>query len=402
MDMHFSAADLAFRDEVRAFLDARLAPDLREAMRNTPSVFTEPDVSLRWQRILHAQGWLAWHWPKEHGGTGWTATQRYLFEKECALANAPSLSPMGLRFVAPVVMTYGTPAQREFFLPKILSSEHYWCQGYSEPGSGSDLASLSTRAELRGDHYVINGSKIWTTHAHHANWMFCLVRTDASAKPQRGITFLLIDMKQPGLQVRPIITMAGDHEVNQVFFDDVKVPVSQRVGEEGQGWEIAKFLLEYERGGGAHAPKLLADIAVLRRAAAALPGDDGGTLDADPSFMADLAKLEIAAQALEIGELRLLAELAQGRRPGPQSSMQKLVGSNLRQALDTLCVRAYGYDGLQLEPARPLYGADRPEPVGPGAAQIAMPRWLNSRAWTIFGGSSEVQKNILAKAFLGL
>ncbi len=402
MYMTFTADELAFRDEVRAYLKNCLPDHLKQAMRNTPSVFVEKDIALEWQRILHSKGWLAYHWPKAVGGTGWSPVQRYIFEKECALAGTPALSVLGLKLVGPVIYTYGTQAQKEYYLPKILTAEHYWCQGYSEPGSGSDLASLKTRADLNGDHYIVNGTKIWTTHAHFANWMFCLVKTDLTVKAQRGISFLLIDMLQPGIDVRPIITMAGDHEVNQVFLDNVKVPVENRIGAEGQGWEIAKFLLENERGGSCHAPSLLADLQELRHTAEQQPGCDGGSLMAERGFSEKLARLELEAQALEVTELRILSELAQGRKPGPQTSMIKLVSSDLRQKIDHLTVEAFGYDGLQLETARPLYGNERPEPVGPADAQIAMPTYLNSRAWSIFGGTNEVQRTIIAKAVLGL
>ncbi len=402
MDMTFTDTEIAFRDEVRAFLRDNLPAHLQQAMRNSPSVFVEKDIALEWQRILFARGWLAYQWPESAGGTGWSPIQRYIFEKECALANAPALPVLGLKLVGPVLYTYGTPAQKSAFLPKILSAEHYWCQGFSEPGAGSDLASLKTRAELQGDHYVVTGTKIWTTHAHFANWMFALVKTDVTVKAQRGITFLLINLDQPGISIRPIITMAGDHDVNQVFLDNVKVPIENRIGAEGQGWEIAKFLLENERGGSCHAPALLAELAALRNAAQTQPDNSGGALVADAEFAQRLAMLELEAQALEMTELRILADIAQGRKPGPQTSMIKLVSSELRQRIAGLTVEAFGYDSLQLEMTRPLYGNERPEPVGPAESQIAMPAFLNSRAWSIFGGTNEVQRNIIAKAVLGL
>jgi alkylation response protein AidB-like acyl-CoA dehydrogenase len=398
MNLDFSPADLAFRSEVRAFLKANLPDHLREAMAKTPSVFVEKDIALEWQRILHAKGWLAYQWPVEYGGPGWSPVQRYLFETECARAGAPGLVALGLKLVAPVIWTYGSAEQKSFFLPKILTGDHYWCQGYSEPGSGSDLASLKTRAELHGNKYIVNGTKIWTTHAHHANWMFCLVKTDLSVKPQKGITFLLIDMNQPGIDIRPIITMAGDHEVNQVFLDNVEVPVSNRVGDEGQGWEIAKFLLENERGGSCMAPPLLADIAELKRVAPTLPGNP----TSEPGFQQKMARVEVEAEALEMTELRILAELAAGRRPGPQTSMIKLIGSEIRQKIDLLYLDALGNAALPLETARPLYGNARPEPVTSDLAQVATPAYLNGRAWSIFGGTSEVQRTIIAKTVLGL
>jgi alkylation response protein AidB-like acyl-CoA dehydrogenase len=392
----------SFRDTVRAFLRTHLPNRLRDGSRSTPTVFAEPGIGREWQAILHAQGWLAYHWPREHGGTGWSPLQRYIFEKECALADAPGLPVLGLKLLASVLHTYGTPAQQAHYLPRILSGEHYWCQGFSEPGAGSDLASLRTRATLEGDHYRVNGTKLWTTHAHFADHIFCLVRTDSSLKPQQGITFLLIDMHQPGVRVRPILTLAGDHEVNEVFLDNVLVSVSDRVGREGQGWEIAKFLLENERGGSCHAPRLLADIARLRAEAARYPAGGGRSLLEDPLFMADLGRLELEAQALEVTELRILEQLGEGKRPGPQSSIVKLVASDLRRGIDALAMSACGYVGLQLETGRPLYGENAPEPIHSKSAQVAAPRYLNSQAWAIFGGSNEIQRTIIAKTVLGL
>lgn len=402
MDISFSAADLAFQAEVRGFLAAELPQRLRDGMNGTPSVFVEPDIGLEWQRILHARGWLAYQWPVDHGGTGWTPVQRYIFEKECALADAPSLSVLGLKLVGPVIAHYGTPDQKARYLERILTGEDLWCQGYSEPGSGSDLASLKTRAVRNGDKYIVNGSKIWTTHAHYADWMFCLARTDPDVKPQAGISFLLVNMRQPGVTIRPIIGMAGDHEVNQVFLDDAEALVANRIGEEGQGWTIAKFLLENERGGSCAAPRLLVEIDRLARQSGELPSGCAGSLAADADFGRRLARLRLEAEALEMTELRILGELAQGRKPGPQTSMVKLITSNLRQAIDELVVEAYGYDALQLATERPLYGNESPEPIGSKPAQLAMPTYLNGRAWTIFGGSNEVQKNIIGKAVLGL
>jgi alkylation response protein AidB-like acyl-CoA dehydrogenase len=402
MDMRFTPAETAFRQEVRDWLTAALPQHLRDGMTGTPSSFTEPTLYLEWQRILHTKGWLAYHWPEAVGGTGWTPTQRYIFEKELALADAPSLSVLGLRLVGPVIAEFGTPEQKARFLPRILSGEDLWCQGYSEPGAGSDLASLKTRAVRDGERYIINGSKIWTTHAHHADWMFCLARTDPDAKPQAGISFLLVPMRQPGITVRPIITMAGDHEVNQVFFDNAEARVADRIGAEGEGWTIAKFLLENERGGSCAAPHLIVAIDRLEATLADLPGGGDSRLSDDAGFARRLARLRLEAEALETTELRLLADLAQGRPPGPQTSLVKLVASTLRQHIDELAVDAFGLDGLQLTGERPLYGNEAPEPIGSKAAQLAMPVYLNNRAWTIFGGSNEVQKTIIAKTVLGL
>ena len=400
--MRPSPEDEAFRAEVRAFLAENLPDRLRDAARQTPGVFVEPDIGREWQRILHDKGWLATHWPKEDGGTGWTPTQRYLFEKECSLAGAPALSVLGLKLVGPVICRFGTPEQKARFLPKILSGEEQWCQGYSEPGSGSDLASLKTAAVRDGDTYRVNGAKTWTTHAQYADWIFCLVRTDSRAKAQAGITFLLLPIDQPGISVAPIITLAGDHEVNTVFLDEAITGVENRIGEEGQGWTIAKFLLENERGGSCHAPRLLVAIDGLRLQAASQPSGVNGAMDQDHDFLMRLARLKLEAQALEVTELRILADLANGRPAGPQTSLVKLIAAGITQRRDALAMDLFGYEGLQLDAERPLYGNGAPEPAGSHEAQLAAPRYLNSRAWTIFGGTDEVQKNIIAKTVLGL
>lgn len=402
MDMEFSPEDIAFREEVRGFLHDNLPDRLRDGARRTPGVFVEPDIGMEWHRILYQKGWVAPHWPKEDGGTGWTPTQKFIFEKECALAGAPALAILGLRLVGPVICEFGTPEQKARFLPGILSGDDYWCQGYSEPGSGSDLASLKTSARLDGDEYVINGSKIWTTHAHHADWIFALVRTDASVKKQQGISFLLVPMDQPGVSVTPIHSMSGDHEVNAVFFTDARTPAENRIGEEGQGWTIAKFLLENERGGSCYAPRLLQSIGRLETLAQTQPSGVNGAIAHDPRFRDKLARVRLEAEALEVTELRILAELAKGRAPGPQTSLVKLLGSNIGQQVDVLRLELLGPDALQLPLERPLYGNEAPEPVGSEYAQTAMGRYLNNRAATIFGGSDEVQKNIIAKTVLGL
>lgn len=402
MDLDLTHEQIAFRDEVARFLGESLSEPLRAAARATPTVFAEEDIARQWQRILHAKGWLAYNWPKEWGGTGWPPVERYLFEKECALADAPGLPILGLKLLGPVLYTFGSERQKRHYLPRILSGEHYWCQGFSEPGAGSDLANLKTHAVLVGDHYVVNGTKIWTTHAHFADHMFCLARTDREAKAQRGISFLLMDMKQRGVTVRPIRSIAGDHEVNEVFLEEVIVPAEDRVGEEGAGWTIAKFLLENERGGSCHAPKLLSDLARLRELANSEPSSSGAALIEEPAFAARLARLEFEAQALEITELRILSRIATGKPPGPQTSLTKLVASTLRQQIDALSMRLFGYAGLQLPQFRPLYSQDCPQPVHSPAAQVAAARYLNSRAWSIFGGSNEIQKTIIAKRVLEL
>ncbi len=402
MDLALSTADAAFQREVRDFLAANLPDHIRDGAARTPGVFVEPDIGLEWQRILNAKGWLAMHWPVADGGTGWTPMQRYVFDKECALAGAPSLSVLGLKLVGPVICRFGTSEQKARFLPRILSGEDSWCQGYSEPGSGSDLASLKTRAVRDGEGYRVNGSKIWTTHAHYADWIFALVRTDAEARPQAGISFLLIPMDQPGISVTPILTLAGDHEVNAVFFDDATTGIENRIGNEGQGWAIAKFLLDNERGGSCYAPRLLVALDRIALQAAETGSGVNGAMVHDPALRLRIARLRLEAQALEVTELRILADLADGRPSVSQSSVTKLIASNLTQAVNELAMDLHGYDGLQLPPERPLYGNGAPAPVGHRDAQTAAAAYLNSRAWTIFGGTDEVQKNIIAKTVLNL
>ena len=307
---------------------------------------------------------------------------------------------MGL--IGPVLCRYGTPEQQAKFLPRIRSGEDFWAQGYSEPSSGSDLASLSMSAELVDGKYILNGSKIWTTHAQHANWIFCLVRTQVSEKKQAGITFLLVPMDQPGIEVTPIVSMSGDHEVNQVFFDNAETLLENRVGEEGQGWYIAKFLLQNERGGSCFAPRMLASINSLETASKKIPDSEGSTMDNNADFKRRLAKLKLRALALEFTELRIQADIANGRPAGPITSLTKLVYSNLSQDVQTLRNELYGYDGLQLPYDRPLYADDAPQAVGCEGAQVSLASFLNGRASTIYGGSNEVQKNIIAKRILGL
>ncbi|NBC22932.1 MAG: acyl-CoA dehydrogenase [Gammaproteobacteria bacterium] len=400
MDLTFSAEDEAFRDEVRAFFDERLTDDMREAAARTTTVFADKDLAMRWQRILDERGWAAPAWPERFGGPGWSVTQKYVFAEESAKAGAPGLIPLGLRMLAPVLFKYGTPEQQNHYLPRILSGEHYWCQGYSEPGSGSDLSSLKTRADKDGDDYVVNGTKIWTTHAHFADHIFCLVRTDASGKPQAGITFLLIPMDTPGITVKPIITLAGDHEVNQVFFDDVRVPQANRVGPEHEGWTVAKYLLEFERGGGGAAPRLQVALDELKAVAAAETADGGRLIDA-ADFRRRLAELEIRLRALEFSELAGLARLSRGESPGAGSSLAKNTSVAIEQDLTTLKLEAIGYYGLPHANLISLDGGNEPW-VGPDHAETVTARYLNARAASIFGGSQEVQKNIIAKAVLGL
>ena len=388
-----------FRDEVRSFLEDNLPESLAEAGRLTTSVFIDPEYSLPWQRILNEKGWAAPHWPEEYGGPGWDEMQKYIFASECAKAGAPPLAPMGLNMVGPCIMGYGTDEQKAHYLPRILSGEDYWCQGYSEPGAGSDLASLSMKAASDGEDYVLNGSKIWTTHAQFANKIFCLVRTDASGKPQQGITFLLFDMDLPGIRVEPIITMAGEHEVNQVFFDDVRVPKSGRLGEENDGWSVAKYLLEFERSGGSSAGL---EVALNRvNAIAHAEALNGGSVADDPGFARRYADTCISLESVKMTEQRVAAALAGGKNPGPASSMLKTARTETMQKIDELAIEAAGLYGNVEQMAARQPGSNV-EPVGPSHSLTAMPRYLNNRAGSIYGGSNEVQRNVMAKLLLGL
>lgn len=383
MDLDLSPRDLAFRDEVRTWLSGALTPAMRDLANRTSGVFSEPPHVLDWQRALDDRGWLVPHWPAEVGGLGWTPLQRFLFDQELARAGAPVLPGMGLKLVGPVLYTFGSAEQQARWLPPLRRGTDFWAQGFSEPGSGSDLASLRTRAvrDANGD-FVVNGQKIWTTMAQHATHMFALVRTDPAVKPQRGISFLLIDMAQPGVTVRPILSASGDHEVNEVFLDNVHVPAANLVGHEGQGWTIAKFLLENERGGSTYGPALVADAARLRVAFDALP------CAADPLLRDRLARIQIEAMALELTELRIVAAMTAGEDPGPISLATKLVASEIRQNIELFGTQMLGLDGLAL----PDSGPDR----------IPAARYLNSRAWSVFGGTSEIQLSLIAKAALAL
>jgi alkylation response protein AidB-like acyl-CoA dehydrogenase len=400
VNLAFNDEDEAFRLEVRTFLDEHLTPDMREAAARTTTVFADKDLAMRWQKILVQRGWAVPAWPVEHGGIEWTPTQKYIFGEECAKAHAPGLIPLGLRMLAPVLFRYGTQEQKDYYLPRILSGEHYWCQGYSEPGSGSDLSSLKTTAVKDGDDYIVNGTKIWTTHAHFADHIFCLVRTESRGKPQAGITFLLIPMSTPGITVEPIITLAGDHEVNQVFFDDVRVPQANRVGPENEGWTVAKYLLEFERGGGGAAPRLKVALEELK-AIATRETADGVALADDPGFRARLSIIDIRTRALEFAELVNLARMSRGESPGPGSSLAKNTSVDIEQELLTLKLEAIQYYGLPHANLISLNGYNEAW-VGPEYAETVTARYLNARAASVFGGSREVQKNIIAKAVLGL
>jgi len=395
MDLNYSQEELAFRDEVRAWLAANLPQDLRDKVANYEEL-TKDDL-LRWHRILAKKGWVAPSWPVEWGGTGWNVVQRYIFEEECGYAGTPPLVPFGLMMCGPVLLRFGTEAQKKRFLPRIYNGDDFWCQGYSEPGSGSDLASLKTRAERRGDHYVVNGQKIWTTLAHYADWIFCLVRTDSNiAKKQEGISFLLIDMKTPGITVRPLVLMDGGHEVNEVFFDDVKVPVENLVHEEGKGWTVAKYLLGYERMNTGRIGASKRELARLKEFAARQTGDDGRPLVEDPRFRDKLTRVEVELMALEITNLRFLDRMRRtGQPPGADVSMLKIKGTEIQQAITELFMQAAGPLAVPVRPANGAEGFDR------FMAGLA-PRYCNYRKTTIYAGSNEIQRNIIAKMTLGL
>lgn len=396
MNLEFTAEEQAFRDELRAFIRDSLPPALAE--KNRRNIHLDKADYVAWHRILHGRGWGAPNWPKEYGGPGWSPVQRYIFDEETAAADAPPLVPFGISMVGPVIYTFGTEAQKKHYLPRILSMEDWWCQGYSEPGSGSDLASLRTRADSDGDDYVVNGHKIWTTQAHFANMMFCLVRTDQSAKPQEGISFLLIDMATPGITVRPIISIDEGHGVNEVFLDNVRVPKANLIGREGKGWTYAKFLLGNERTGIAEVATSKQRLKRLKEIARAEQAF-GAPLLEEPVFRDKVAAVEIDLLALEYTNLRMLAAENAGKGPGAEASMLKIRGSEIQQTITELAVEALGYYAAPYE--RHTDGSNRP-PVGPDHAQGRMESFLYNRATTIYGGSNEIQRNIIAKMVLGL
>jgi len=393
MDLAYSAAELAFREQVRAWLRDYLPDDLRDQVANYAHLTKEE--LLRWHRILAAKGWIAPSWPVEWGGTGWTVVQRYLFEEECGFAGAPPLVPFGLAMCAPVLIKFGTEAQKQRLLPRIYHGDDFWCQGYSEPGSGSDLASLKTTAVRRADHYVVNGQKTWTTMAHMADWIFCLVRNEArTERKQDGISFLLIDMKTPGVTVRPVLLMDGHHEVNEVFFDDARVPAENLVYEEGKGWTVAKYLLGHERMNTARIGTSRRELAKLKQFAARQTKDGTPLLD-DPRFRDKVSRVEVELMALAVTNLRFLDQLRGGRAPGADVSMLKVKGTEIQQALTELMLQAAGPAAAAVAPTSE--GDDFDE----FTAALA-PRYCNFRKTSIYAGSNEIQRNIIAKLTLGL
>ena len=400
MNLKFSTEEEAFREEVRDFLADKLTPELKAYARHMTSVYSDKDVALAWQAILVDQGWAAPSWPVEFGGCDWSIAQKFIFDVEMARADAPPLSPMGITMCAPAIIGHGTQEQKDYYLPRILSGEDLWCQGYSEPHAGSDLAALSMSAVEDGDDFICNGSKIWTTHANEANMMFCLVRTDASGKQQEGITFILIDMNTPGVKVDPIVMLTGEHIQNAVFFDDVRVPKANVIGEVNKGWTVAKYLLEFERGGSSYGPRLIARTKKLRRVARE---HDALT----PGIARALSEAEIAAQALEMQELRLMAELSGGGTPGLVASMLKIRGTELSQRVTEIALDIAGhytrpFQGEHTSPGGPIMNQPKANEhvIGPEAFITASARYFNDRVGSIYAGSNEIQRNILAKALL--
>lgn len=399
MNVDFSAEELAFQQQVRQFLNEKLPARIAEKTRKHLHYDKEDFVT--WQKILAEQGWAAVNWPVEYGGTGWTPAQKYIWNNECAKAGAPAVVPFGMSMVAPVIYTYGTEEQKQRFLPDILNSNVWWCQGYSEPNAGSDLASLKTTAVREGDEYIVNGTKTWTTMGQYADWIFCLVRTGGpEVKNQQAISFLLIDMKTPGITVSPIYMLDERHEINEVHFDNVRVPVANLIGEEGHGWTYAKVLLTHERTGIARVAQSKVGLQAVKDAAANIH-DGGRPLLDNPAFAHKVAELEIDLLALEYTELRTLAAVSTGKAPGPESSILKIKGTEIAQAIDELNMEVAGYYALPFVDEQFNIDFDG-EWIGPGSAANSAPIYFNNRKTTIYGGSNEVQKNIICKAVLGL
>jgi alkylation response protein AidB-like acyl-CoA dehydrogenase len=404
MRLSFSEEELAFQTEVRDWIAANMPPEVAEESRRSRSSHVSKERLLQWQKKLAGKGWLCPNWPREHGGPGWSSSQKFIFEMEMARADSPYLSSFSIKMVAPVLMKYGSDWQKQRFLPKIAAAEELWCQGYSEPGSGSDLASLRTKAVREADHYVVNGQKIWTTNAHFADWIFCLVRTSNEGKRQEGISFLLIDMKSPGIRIDPIYLVDGTrtpmrHEVNQVFFTDVKVPVENLVGEENKGWTYAKYLLEFERGGQAHGPRLRKAFRHLQ-ALSTTQLDGGEPLSTSAHWREKMAGLEMEIDAVEMNELMFYSSLKTGDAPGQMASVVKMRGTEVGQKVTELAAEAVGWYGVPFTELRNF--DSNIVPVGGEYVDDVAPRYFNQRKTTIYGGSSEVQRNVLAKAMLGL
>tara|TARA_B100001057_G_scaffold48053_2_gene42854 strand:- start:40047 stop:41249 length:1203 start_codon:yes stop_codon:yes gene_type:complete len=400
MHVSFTNEENDFQKEVNSFFNEKYPADIKE--KQNKSVPLEKDDFIRWQKTLYEQGWAAPNWPVEYGGTGWTPVQKYIFANENAKANAPAIVPFGLGMVGPVIYTYGNEAQKKKFLPGILSSDVWWCQGYSEPGSGSDLASLKMKAERVGNEYILNGTKTWTTLGHMADWIFCLVRTSSDvARRQEGISFILVDMATEGVSVKPIITIEGDREVNEVHFENVRVPAENLIGEEGKGWTYGKVLLQHERtsiAGVARSQYRLSRLKEkIRNSENTQP-----SLTGDNDFLKKIGHLEIELKALEFTELRTLAAVSVGKAPGPESSLLKIRGTEIQQKLDELFMEAAGYFSLPYVPQQYNLNSDPEEHVGFGADSVSSLVYFNNRKASIYGGSNEIQKNIIAKHVLGL
>ena len=401
MDLEFTREEQAFREEVRSFVREKLPASIRDKVQGGLELSRADHVL--WQRTLHERGWGGVSWPKEFGGPGWNAVQQYIFDEEAALAGAPRLIPFGTKMVAPVIMAFGNAAQQQRFLPPISSGAEWWCQGYSEPGAGSDLASLKTRAVLDGDHYIVNGQKTWNTLGQYADWIFCLVRTDSHAKQQSGISFLLIDMKSPGITVRPITLLDGGHEVNEIWFEDVKVPVQNRIGDENKGWTYAKFLLGHERTNIAGIGGAKRELQRLKRIAA-LERKNGRPLIEDPLFAASIAQVEIDLWALEITNLRMLSADRGARAPGPEASILKIKGTEIAQRISELLMRAVGPYALPLR-REAMEAGWQSDPTRDSRTALCLnlaAAYMNLRKLSIFGGSNEIQKNIISKMIVGL
>lgn len=399
MNLEFTQEELAFQQEVRQFFQDKLPQNIAERTKKGLGLTKEQHIE--WQKILHAQGWAGLNWPAEYGGTGWTPTQKYIFVNEMGRSGAPDVVPFGLKMVAPVIYSYGSEEQKQRFLPDILATNVWWSQGYSEPNAGSDLASLKTTAVRDGDHYIVNGTKTWTTYGQYGDWIFCLVRTGApQEKNQAAISFLLVDMNDPKITVSPIITIDGKHEVNEVHFDDVRVPVENRIGEEGKGWTYAKVLLTHERTGIARLPWSKTRLEKLKQAAQNT-SNGGPSLMEDPIFVQKIADLEIEMLALEFSELRALSSVSTGQAPGPESSILKLKGSQIWQMIEELSFEVAGYYGLPYVREQFVEGFEG-EQIGPDIACNSAGLYFNQRKSSIYGGSNEVQINIICKAVLGL
>ena len=400
MNINFSDVEISFRKEVKDFIRNNLSKDLQAKISNGGSASKEETIA--WQKALNNKNWFAPGWPKEYGGSEMSVVKKYILDLELSLGDTPTIIPFGVTMIAPVLIEFGTKKQKEYFLPKILESKHWWCQGYSEPNSGSDLASLSTKAVKDNDKYIINGTKTWTTLAQYADWMFCLVRTSNIGKSQEGISFIMIDMKSKGITVDPIITIDGSHEVNTVYLENVEVPIENLIYEENKGWSVAKFLLSHERTSIAAVGRSKSAIRKLKQIAKAEYNNDNKPLINDRRFRDQLTTLEMDLKALEYTELRILANENNGSKPGPEASLLKIQGSEIQQRITELTLNAVGYQGLVYNQEKTNYDRSNDFSLVPDYAENVAANYLNKRKTTIYGGSNEIQKNILSKMVLGI